>query len=569
VDLLAYEHDRPFVVRALGQGEIDYLEPVTEAIEADFFRQLIDRRILDRLAKSYPTPRRKQEVPVWLYLASEVSLKLHGAQSYHAYPRLLRSGGLIDALGPQLGGRKTRHPETGEVTLSCPGFNRKNDYDRQTPCDQDFLRKFARDTEAERLHAWFNREVPRALRSLKLFDSEGLFIGDASYLFVPDNERYEDSDRLWFDEHNHPVNADEVDLSDPRYQRRRCYKLISLIHVNRQLEFFFVVAARVVGGRRHECPILYELAEQFVAAAGPGVMKMLIVDRGLIDGPRMGRLKQLHHVDTLVPLRRNMDAYADAIGLTRLPGFEWEPYRRPDAPPPASPLPPQPARIVKREAKRQQTLARRKAAQRKATTAAGQPNPATAQPAPKVTLPHTLLGIGRGLLSWSKCPVPLTAVINREIDEQGQHKDWVLVSTSAKLTAHQLRSAYALRTAIEERHRQYKCFWDLTRMHSRSFSLVANQALFVLLAYTLLQAHLLLRQRQRLTGLTRTSILDLLTPTLDVVAVYYQQRFCLLYLPEFARILLALEEKARHKLRKKMRQFEKNLDELLHNPRSP
>jgi hypothetical protein len=126
-----------------------------------------------------------------------------------------------------------------------------------------------------------------------------------------------------------------------------------------------------------------------------------------------------------------------------------------------------------------------------------------------------------------------------------------------------------LRTAIEERHRQYKCFWDLTRMHSRAFSLVVNQSLFVLLAYTLLQAHLLLRQRQRLNPLTRTSILDLLTPTVEVVAVYYRQRFCLLSLPEFARILLTLEEVARKKLLKKTRRFEKNLDDLLHNPRSP
>jgi hypothetical protein len=564
MDLLAFEHDRGFVVKALRRGEIDYLEPVTEAVEADLFRHLIDRQVLDRLAESYPTPRKKQEVPVWLYLASELSLKLHGAQSYHAYPRLLRSGGLIDALGPKLGGRKTRHPETGEVTLACPGFNRKNDYDRQTPCDQDFLRKFARDTDVERLHAWFNRALPRALRSLKLFDEEGLFVGDASYLFVPDNEHYEGSDRLWFDEHNHPVDSDQVDVRDRRYQLRRCYKLVSLIHLNRRLEFFFVVAARVVSGRLHECPLLYELAERFVEAVGPGVMKMLIVDRGLIDGPRMGRLKQVCHVDTLLPLRRNMDAYADAIGLTRLPGFQWEPYRRPEPAPPSSPPPPKPPRVAQREAKRQQKLA-----QRKAEAEASQPNPATAKPTVKLGLPHTLLGIGRGLLSWRDCPVPLTAVINREVDEQGQSQDWVLVTTSAKLNAQQVRSTYELRTAIEERHRQYKCFWDLTRLHSCAFSLVANQALFVLLTYTLLQAHLLLRQRQRLNGLTRTSVLDLLAPTLEVVAVYFQQRFCLLSLPEFARILLTLEEAARKKLLKKFRRFENNLDGLLNNPRPP
>ena len=72
----------------------------------------------------------------------------------------------------------------------------------------------------------------------------------------------------------------------------------------------------------------------------------------------------------------------------------------------------------------------------------------------------------------------------------GQTKDWVLVSTSDRFTAAHIRSTYELRPAIEERHRQYKCFWDLTRMHSCAFSLVVNQALMVLLAYTLVQAHL-------------------------------------------------------------------------------
>jgi hypothetical protein len=145
-----------------------------------------------------------------------------------------------------------------------------------------------------------------------------LFIGDASYLFVPDNEHYEQSDLLWFDEHNHPVKAEEVDLSDKRYQQHRCYKLVSVIHVNRKLDFFFVVAARVVAGRRHECSILYELVEEVVRAVPKGFIKVLIVDRGLIDGERMGHLKQNLAVVTIVPLRTNMDLYADAIGLTRV-----------------------------------------------------------------------------------------------------------------------------------------------------------------------------------------------------------------------------------------------------------
>ena len=561
MDLVAFQYDRSFVLDALSRGEIDYLEPVSEAAEADFFRHLIRRDVLNRLAEHYPTPRKKQEVPVWLYLASELSLKLHGAESYHAFPRLLRSGGLIDALGPVLGGRKTTHPETQDVTLSCPGFNRKNDYDRQTPCDQDFLRKFARDTDVDRLHAWFNREVPRCLRSLRLLDEEGLFIGDGSYLFVPDNERYQGSDLLWFDEHHHPVDPTKVDLRDKRYQQHRCYKLVSLIHINRQLDFFFTVAARVVSGRRHECPILYELVDEVVRAVGRDVIQVLIVDRGFIDGVQMGRLQQDYRIETILPVRANMDLHADALGLTRLRDFHWEPYV-PAAPPEiALPAIPKPPRVEKREAKRQRTLA-----QRQAELQAETPGHSTNAPA---DLPQTLVGMGRGLLSWSQCPVPLTAVVNRERDERGEVRDWVLVSTSARRTAAELRSLYDLRPAIEERHRQYKCFWDLTRMHSCAFSLVLNQVLFVLLAYTLLQAHLVLRRRQELNRRIWERTWELLSPTLEVVAVYYRQRFCLLTLAEYGRLLLEVAEPVRGELRDRLRQIEREQYSLLENARPP
>jgi len=560
MDLISFQYDRSFVLDALRHGDIDYLEHVSEAAEADWFRHLIRRRVIQRLAETYPTPRKKAEVPVWIYLSSELTLKLHGAQSYHAFPRILRSGGLIEALGPELGGRKSRHPETNDVTLACPGFNDKNEYGRQTPCDQDFLRKFARDTKTDALHAWFNREVPRCLRSLGLFDPEGLFIGDASYLFVPDNEHYEQSDLLWFDEHNHPVNPDQVDLRDKRYQQHRCYKLVSLIHVNRQRDFFFVVAARVVPGRRHECPILYELVEEVVAAVHKGLIKVLIVDRGLLDGARMGQIKQKWGIDTIVPLRANMDLYADVIGLTRLRDFVWEPYVPPIAAPPEVTASPRPAAVQKREDQRQRTLAQRKV------------EPATA-PSPVPTAPplagQTLLGLGRGLLSWSQCPVPLTAVVNREHDAQGRTQDWVLVSTSDRFTASFIRSTYELRPAIEERHRQYKCFWDLTRMHSCAFALVVNQALFVLLAYTLVQAHLVLRQRQALTHGVWQRTWQLLSPTLEVVAVYYRQRFCLLTLAEYGRILLGIEEPARSKLRETLRRIEREHYSLLDTARAP
>jgi len=83
------------------------------------------------------------------------------------------------------------------------------------------------------------------------------------------------------------------------------------------------------------------------------------------------------------------------------------------------------------------------------------------------------------------------------------------------------------------------------------------------------QAHLVLRQRQQLTGGVWESTRQLLSPTLEVVAVYYRQRFCLLTLAEFARILLDIAEPVRGKLREKLRRIEREQYSLLDTARSP
>jgi hypothetical protein len=129
-------------------------------------------------------------------------------------------------------------------------------------------------------------------------------------------------------------------------------------------------------------------------------MKVLILDRGLLEGPQIGRLKTDYDIDTVIPLRTNMDAYHDALGLTRLKDSRWEPYQLPVARFRGQKDRPKPAVILKREQKRQQTLAGRK----------GLPPP------PPISYARTFPGIARGVASWSDCPVPLTAEVNREID---------------------------------------------------------------------------------------------------------------------------------------------------------
>ena len=53
-------------------------------------------------------------------------------------------------MGPEVAHRQV-DPESGNLTLEFADFNDRNLYPRQTPCDQDFLRKLARDTEPESL----------------------------------------------------------------------------------------------------------------------------------------------------------------------------------------------------------------------------------------------------------------------------------------------------------------------------------------------------------------------------------------------------------------------------------
>ena len=128
-------------------------------------------------------------MPLWFYIASDLTMRLHGVHSFCEYPMVVQADGMLKAFTPK-GSRLATHPDTGEMTIACKGFNNKNHYDRETPCDHDYLRKLARDTDARALMQWYNHDIVRILRSQRAFDSEGIFIGDASYLFVPDNPRY-------------------------------------------------------------------------------------------------------------------------------------------------------------------------------------------------------------------------------------------------------------------------------------------------------------------------------------------------------------------------------------------
>jgi hypothetical protein len=510
----------------------------------------LKEKILEALAKTMPTDREKEEVPRWFVLAANLSLKLHLENSFYAFERVVRCGGLLSALPPEIASKHLA-PKTQQILLECRGFNDKNHYQRTTPCDQDFLRKFVRDVAAADWQAWFNGAIQRTFQAYGFFDPAGIFIGDGSYLFVPDNPEYEGSVVMWFDEHNHPVDYAKLSVHERKKAHlERCYKLVSLLHLRGDCYVYGALA--VVPGNAHECPVLYELVEQFVKQVGKGVIKRLILDRGFIDGKNITRCKQEWLIDVLLPMKRKMDIWDDAWALgERCP---WQDLAAP-APQPKSAPSHRPEEIVRRELKRQKTVA--------ANKAKGPP------PDPAKVVVRTQICPIKGFTSWSECGVPINVLLIRETYADKHQDQWALMDTADWVDPRQPREQYGLRTKIEERHRLLKCFHDLSDFHSRRFNVIAAQVVFILLSYTLRQWQLWKFRQEELAGKSPALLGRRLNLHSEYVVIYHQNAYTRMPLVTFSRELLEMQAEARAKALIKVRQLEQSFLTPLENLRAP
>ena len=494
-------------------------------------------KILQALAEELPTARKKLEVPLWFELAANLSLKLHLENSYAAFEQVVQCGGLLSALPPE---RASKHldPQTQEIWIECQGFNQKNHYARKTPCDDDTLRQAVKDVTAAQWQKWFNGTVQQVFQRYGFFDPQGLFLGDGSYLFVPDNEAYEGSVVMWFDAHNHPVEYEKRNAQErKKAHRERCYKLVSLVHVRGDASVYAALA--VVPGNAHECPVLCQLVEQLVQAVGKGVIKLLIVDRGLIDGPNISRCQKEWAIEVLIPMKKNMDIWTDAWALGRQ--APWQKITPPAAVPPP-PVPERPEVIVRREAKRQQTL-----------------EPKRPAPDPAEVLQEREGCWIEGFNSWTAATVPIHVLLIRERYGDGHVDEWGLMTTRKYREIQKPREDYQLRVKIEERHRILKCFHDLSDFRSCRFNTIAAQVIFILLSYTLRQWQLWKCHREELAGVTPGLIHRRLNLRKEYVVIYLAHAYARLPLVRFTREVLELEPKARAKALAKIRQLEQSL----------
>jgi hypothetical protein len=314
---------------------------------------------------------------------------------------------------------------------------------------------------------------------------------------------------------------------------------VTLLHLRGSQPCYVYAAVALVSGNAHELPVFGDLLEGFVRAVGCGVVKKLLLDRAFLDGERISHWKRDLGVDVVIPIKKNMDLWTDAWALGQTEPWHEHPL---PAPVPAPPPPQRPEHLIRREAKRQRTLAERKSQ-----------DPAT-------TSPRVLRGVRvcaiKDFNSWSAATVPLHVALLREAYTDGSEEAWALLTTGELGDGWSLRQDYQRRTDIEERHRQLKCFYDLTDLRSRSLNAIAAQVVMVLLSYTLRQWQLWQLRQEQLADRTPATLRFRLNLRREYVVIYHQDAYTQMPLVCFSRELLQLDEAARQKALRKVQHLE-------------
>jgi hypothetical protein len=93
---------------------------------------------------------------------------------------------------------------------------------------------------------------------------------------------------------------------------------VTLSYLVPKRKLLVVMAYRVLPIQQHEITVSEELVEEVVTAVGEGAIRLLLLDRGFLDGERLGRW-QRRGLDVLVPVKHNMAVLADMQGLATLP----------------------------------------------------------------------------------------------------------------------------------------------------------------------------------------------------------------------------------------------------------
>ena len=492
--LVIYEEDKQRVRKSLKDGRLDYLDLADWTFQDKFFAFLLSLRFFEICGASYPSPRKKEEVPIWFLLACKVQMKLHTTASFGKLPGILRSGAVLSRVKFNVGGKNG-------------GFNNKNKKERKTAVDQDTARKFYKDTNPQELRRWHNEDVQKFIQKNNGFDADGIFLLDQTHVVVPENGNYKEAQRMAVDEHGQRIDTSKMTKEQKKgVKYRSCYALSELMHLNKEKKYFTFAGYQWGGGLTDELVQGRPLVKDFVQSVGKGVMKLLITDRGYIDGKFISMVKLELGSDVLMPLRSNMNSLTDAKKIAEVYKYKWKKYEA----------------YTKHGIRYLEEVA-----------------------------------VVKEVDLWDKCKVPLHISLMRITGSDGSVKYWGLSSTFKPEYPEECFELYDLRTQLEERHSQIKNCWHINKFTSPHESLIEAHAMFTLLTYTLTQLYL---NKEHLNELASKTIKSLRSEELlgvNNVIVYSGEYFGVFDLDEYTEIIAFLKGDAMSRLQKWIVKFRK------------
>jgi len=497
-EVILFQENKVEVRKRLKDGRIDYLDLTSWSFQDRLFGFLIEERFFEWCASSYPTPRERENIPVWFLLACVIQMKLHRTAAFRRLEYILRSGSILTRVKFNMGA-------TGG------GFNEKNKNGREIPIDQDTARKFFTDTEASGVQDWYNIDVQKWLRRHRGYsDKEGIFILDPTLISLPDNPHYREAALLALDREGRYVDVKKLSPQErKRFKYTRAYQLTLLLHWSRQDDYFMFAGGHLGKGDESGLKRGEALIDQFVSQIGKGVIRFLIMDREFIDGAMINRFKKTHGIDCLVPLKSNMHALLDALGISKIEEVKWWVYEE-----------------VKDETGR-------------------------------VVEVEEVAGVGR-VESWESCEVPLYVVLVRTRKADGRSETWALASTKEYRDPRLARELYKGRMQIEERIDQIKNGWWVGCFTTPNFNADVVHVFFVLLTYTLIQLYLKTTHHEELATQTIETLKQEERLGKDAVIVYAEKYFAVFDLDEYTDIILYLKTAARERMRRWIKRFRRN-----------
>jgi hypothetical protein len=495
-EVIVFQENKVEVRKRLKDGRIDYLDLTSWSFQDRLMSFLIEEQFFEWCGSSYPTPRERENIPVWFLLGCAVQMKLHRTAAFQRLEYILRSGSILSRVKFNVG-------------LKGGGFNQKNKKEREVPIDPDTARKFFTDTEASRVENWYNTDVQRWLRRHRGYsDKEGVFILDPTLIPVPDNARYQGAALLPLDKEGRYVEVKKLSPEErKRFKYTRAYQLTMLLHYSAQGDYFLFAGGHLGPGDESGLKKGEELVDQFVSQVGKGVIKLLIMDREFVDGAMISRFKKVYGIDCLVPLKSNMHALLDALGICRMEEVPWRVTEE-----------------VKDEAGR---------------------------------VVEEVAGVGR-VESWESCEVSLYVVLVRKRKADGSSEIWALASTQEFEDPRVPRKLYTGRMQIEERIDQIKNCWWVGSFTTPNFNADVVHVFFVLLTYTLIQLYLKSTHQEELAPKTLESLKQEERLGKDAVIVYADKYFAVFDVDEYTEIILDLRQEARVRLLKWLKRFRRN-----------